>query len=145
MDRVNNITRERDTISLRLLGKCFRNLVEYDRAADRQKFGAGYYGTALYRQENVMLRSVPRPAIYYAHGYEDVGWSLVPLESVAKLLNIVSPQLSILIDEWCEFMSHDYRKTGRTIRSLGLYNGALSCFDVLSPLDWRHWNWAFQI
>ncbi len=145
VDRVNNITKERDAISFRLLGRCFRNLVEYDRAADRQKLGTGYYGTALYRQENAILRSVPRPAIYYAHGYEDVGWSLVPLESVARLLNLASPQLSILIDEWCEFMSHDYRKTGRTIRSLGLYKGANGCFDVLSPLDWQHWNWAFQV
>lgn len=119
---INEIIVERDEVSHYYLGLKFKSLADYDIASNK-KFKTGLsieYGTALYRQEHNILNTVPRPSIYYAHGYEDIGWSMVPLESFAKKAGIKTPNLSKLIDRWSFFMSNDYRANGRTIESLGL-------------------------
>lgn len=140
--RVNKIVKERDAVSLFYFDRKFRNVFDYDASSNKNfKMGLSIeYGTAQYRQEHTILRSVPRPSIYYAHGYEDVGWSMVPLESMAHIAKINTPYLSSLIDEWCSFMHNNYRKNGRTVYSMGLCENS----EEKSPII-KNWSWSCDI
>lgn len=140
--RVNRIIQERDKVSLFYLNKRFRNIEDYDSASNKnfKKSEGIEYGTALYRRSHTVLNSVPRPSIYYAHGYEDIGWSMVPLESIAIYAGIPTPNLTALINEWCAYMHNDYRKSGRTIESLNLKPQQKFETDIVPVDKWIWWS-----
>ncbi len=51
---------------------------------------------------------------------EDVPCGLVPLECIARLLNIPTPTTTLTIDLSCTLMNRDFRANGRNTRSLGI-------------------------
>lgn len=132
--RVKLIIEERDVVASFYLNTRTRSLFDYDRASDTifcTNLGIAY-GTAVYRQCHPVLRMVPRPSVYYAHGYEDVGWAMVPLESFARIARLETPHLSRLITDWSRFMMNNYRATGRTARTLNLVQDPT---DLISEME----------
>jgi hypothetical protein len=105
-----------------VVGSDFASLADYDA----QVFGSGgapslaLAGRADFRIEHESLRRAPAPEYWGAFGYEDTGWSMVTLESLARVFRIPTPALSRLIDDWCIYSGVDLRMHGRTCRSLGL-------------------------
>ena len=57
--------------------------------------------------------------------YEDVPFSLVPMESLGKQLKIETPIISAMITLANTLMGTDFRKEGRTVESMGLENKTL--------------------
>ena len=60
------------------------------------------------------------PNINHRYISEDVPMSLVPLASLGKHLGIATPAINLIIDLACLMHHTDYRKVGRTIKTLGL-------------------------
>jgi hypothetical protein len=119
IERINAIALERDAIAARYTPRRYRDLATFDATTFRTATGL-VPGTAAYRHHHSLLSTVPRPSIFTAHGYEDVGWAMVPLESLGRQAGIASPALSALIDEWSHLMHTNYRAVGRTAQSLGI-------------------------
>ena len=139
--RINAIAKERDVIARTLDNVSFRSLEEFDGSTFRNSVAQSgtICGTAIYRHEHPLLRSIPRPSVYTAHGYEDVGWSMVPMESLASSLRIRTPSLTELINEWNSYMNVDYRRVGRSVSSLRLRKS--------NPVDSdpRMWDWRYGL
>lgn len=114
IDIINKVTEERDKVALFYCDKIFRNLQQMDSSTFYLK-NAFLGGTSEYRQSHLILKNVPTPLIYNAHGYEDVGWSLVPIEKLAQIANIPVPTISNLINQWSCLMKCDYRTAGRNV------------------------------
>lgn len=119
--RIDAVARDRDQIAAIYTGRGFRNLTTFDASTFCTTSLGVAPGTPAYRHRHPLLATVPRPEVFTAHGYEDVGWSLVPLESLGRLARLVTPALSSLIDEWNTLMGVDYRLVGRTAASLGIH------------------------
>lgn len=117
--RINAIVRERDLIAARYTNRRYRDLATFD-ATTFQTTTDLAPGTASYRHHHGLLSTVPRPSVFTAHGYEDIGWAMVPMESLGRQAGIACPELSALIDDWNGLMRTDYRAVGRTARSLGI-------------------------
>ncbi|WP_146778761.1 hypothetical protein [Actinomadura craniellae] len=117
--RINEVTRDRDQVASAYTRHVYRDLRTFD-ATTFQVPGLASPGTAGYRHGHGLLSTVPRPETFTAHGYEDVGWSMVPLESAGRLAGVPTPALSTLIDDWNTLMNVDYRLVGRTASALGL-------------------------
>jgi hypothetical protein len=117
--RINQVTHDRDAVARRYSQHRFRSLRDFDGSIFRT---SSQYspGTPRYRHHHPLLSTVPRPSVYTAHGYEDVGWSMVPVESAGRMAGVATPSLSALIDDWNLYMGVDYRLIGRSARSLGL-------------------------
>lgn len=117
--RINRVTRDRDAVARRYTLNRYRSLEEFDATTFRtvSDFNPG---TPEYRHHHPLLASVPRPSVATAHGYEDIGWSMVPMESLGLLAGVATPALSDLIDDWSRYMGVDYRMIGRTAATLGI-------------------------
>lgn len=116
--RISRISLERDVIAQKIVGRCFSSLTDYDHNVfptlhDDLKSLAGL---EKYRQHHEALRHAPAPDVVGAFGYEDIGWAMVPMESVAKSVGVDTPHLSALINNWNELQGVNYRKVGRIIR-----------------------------
>jgi len=141
ISRIESIVNERNKISQKLVGRIFYSLKDYDVKVfgiNSQSTNLADAGTEKYRIQHKYLSQAPNLSKTTAFGYEDIGWSMVTLESLAKAFSIESPELSALIDEWNQYMNEDYRKVGRTIEKLDLIkhvNGAASL------KDYRDLNW----
>ena len=120
--KVEQILNERDQIANRVVGRSFASLKDYDIRV----FGSGgnpdlaLAGTSAFRITHDSLSKAPSMLRTTAFGYEDIGWSMVTLESFAKAFAINTPNLTTLINEWNYFMGCDYRTAGRTINTLDL-------------------------
>lgn len=138
--RISCTVAERDLVAQRFVETRFRSLVQFDGTTfyDAVAASVAPAGTAAYRHAHPLLTTIPRPTAFTAHGYEDIGWSMVPLESFAAELGIKTPVLSALIAEWNLFMSADYRSVGRTTKSL-----RLSCAETARS-DPKCWPWRFD-
>lgn len=117
--RIDRVVRDRDAVATRYSTQAYRNLREFDASTFRTG-SAHSPGTAEYRHRHPLLSTVPRPSAFTAHGYEDVGWSMVPLESAGRVAGVRTPNLTALIDDWNRYMGVNYRMVGRTAASLGL-------------------------
>lgn len=143
--RISAIVHDRDTISQAVLGRRFASLSDYDKRV----FGASgapeetLAGHANFRIHHNALSKAPNPEAWGAFGYEDIGWSLVTLESFGKYYGIHTPDLSKLIEEWSHFTGQDYRVCGRTLTSLGLINELTPYFN--NDIDIAKLNWLPNI
>jgi hypothetical protein len=120
VDRINAVVKERDLIAYKLTGKKYRNLLEFDSSTFYTPPPSPPPATPEYRHHHPLLSTVPRPEVFTAHGYEDIGWSLVPIEACGKLFNIPTPAISSLINDWNSFSKVNYRFGGRSIDFLGI-------------------------
>lgn len=121
--RMNTIITERDRVAERVLQQQFTSLSGYDQKI----FGTGAVasaavGTSAFRIQHPGLSKAPSLLKTTAFGYEDIGWSLVTLESVAKYYGISVPEVTRLIEEWNAYSRCDYRVQGRTLSSLDVIN-----------------------
>jgi hypothetical protein len=137
--RIDAVLADRDNIASAVVGGQFASLRQYDLAV----FG-GYAssdpslaGTQDFRIHHANLMHAPSPMSWGAFGFEDTGWSMVTLESFARLFGVQSPSLTKLIDDWCARTQTDYRVTGRTVRSLQL----LSTGQNSPPKSYTHLTW----
>ena len=119
VNRIAKIILERDQVAISILKRSFASLADYDHRVFRGEsaMNASLAGTARFRCHHQLLSQAPSPEDYNAFGYEDIGWSMVPMESMAKRVSIPTPNLTALIDEWSEFMDCDYRSHGRTLQT----------------------------
>ncbi len=143
--QITSIVNERNAVARVYSSRKFRSLREFDLSTFRRNDVDDhlYDSSVSFRQQHDVLSLVPKPTWYNAHGYEDVGWSLVPMESFGRLANVRTPQLSSLIDQWTRLMRVDYRRHGRDVESL----------DLIAPRQADHafvhsefsaWNWQFD-
>lgn len=73
-------------------------------------------------QNNNKYNNITAPTtLNYRYLDEDIPFGLVPLESIAKKLNINVKITTLLIDLACEIMEKDYRKEGRIIENINKY------------------------
>jgi hypothetical protein len=138
-NRIGKLVAERDAISMRCLGRRFLSLADYDRLVFPSRDGSllAVAGLPEYRIYHERLRCAPSPESYNAFGFEDVGWSMVTMESVARHMGMATPHLTLLIDEWCMYVQVDYRSAGRTLKSLGLGNTRCGEVPTINGLMWR--------
>jgi len=83
-----------------------------------EQFGVafgGCAGTPEFRLHNQQMKYRFAPETYRASGYEDVGWSLVPLEKLGLVLGVNVENISKLIDDWNQFAKINYRMVGRNL------------------------------
>lgn len=144
--KADQIVLERNLIAEKYSDKKFRSLQEFDLSTFKlPDFNSKNYSSSVsYRSDHKILKEIPNPTRYNAHGYEDIGWSLATLESFGTFANITTPHLTKLIDDWNQFMNVDYRKEGRTVQSLGLTN-IIHASGIGSQNFFRNWNWEFEI
>lgn len=138
LERIDRIVCERDLVARRVVGRSFASLAEYDTRVFGVSTAPGddLAGTVTYRIEHDALGRAPSPEWWGAFGFEDNGWSMVTLESVGRLFNIHTPELSRLIDEWCRFGRTDYRKVGRTLTSLAVTPRPERLLSGYADLHW---------
>jgi len=137
VERINEISKERNLIAQYFVGYSPRPLEVYDNSVFFEKTNINFGGSPSFRIEHSILKEIPRPRWYSAHGYEDVGWSIVPLESFGRAGHLSTPNVSRLINEWNSFMKVDYRSIGRTIESLEL-------IEEGAVVDSRLLHWKFD-
>lgn len=53
---------------------------------------------------------------------EDIPMGLVPLSELAKLVKVETPMMNLMIDLASQILDKDFRKEGRTLKSLGIEN-----------------------
>jgi hypothetical protein len=138
--RIHGVVQDRDRVAAFLTSRCFRSLHAFDGTTFRSETAlqGGAPGTAEYRHGHPLLLSIPRPTAYTAHGYEDVGWSAVPLESFGAAVGAATPALTAVVDDWCAHFGTNYRAVGRTCSTLGLGNAA-----TLQGIAPHLWPWRF--
>lgn len=83
----------------------------------------GAKGESIYEsvQNNPAYQDLKAPGTLntrYVH--EDVPYSLVPIESIAKWVGMETPAISAIIDMACMMFDKDFREEGRTADKLGL-------------------------
>jgi len=146
VDKTDKIVLERNLIAEKYSSEKFRSLIEFDLSTFKiaENIKQNYSDSISYRHDHKVLKEIPNPTWYNAHGYEDVGWSLTTLESFGNLANISTPHLSKLIDAWNHYTKVDYRKQGRTIKSLSLIN-LISAPDPQNRAFFQNWNWQFEV
>ena len=138
--RIDAVVTDRDRIAMAILGRHFLSLSDYDlrvfSSAGAPDFG--FAGTPEFRIRHRFLSQAPNPEPWGAFGFEDIGWSMVTLESLGSLFGIRHPALSDLIDDWNTFTGCDYRVLGRTVSSLNLHAVLNTSCDVTSyhQLNW---------
>ena len=142
ISRIERIVIERNKVSQKLVGKAFYSLRDYDVKVfgNAQSTNLNDAGTEKYRIEHKCLSKAPNLSTTTAFGYEDIGWSMVTLESLAITYGIDTPELSALINEWNEYMNCDYRQIGRTIQKLDLLKNVeeIANFKEYRNLNWNH-------
>lgn len=145
VDKIEKIVLERNSVADKYSSEKYRSLIDFDlstfKIADKEKHD--YLDSISYRHEHKILKEIPNPTWYNAHGYEDIGWSLTTLESFGDFANVPTPYLSKLIDDWNQFSRIDYRKQGRTIKSLSLAP-IINTPDPKNNAFFRGWNWQFD-
>ncbi len=83
----------------------------------------GAYGDSIYEavQNNSAYKGLQAPkGLDIRYIYEDVPYSLVPMESMAHLLGFKTPAISSIIDIAQIMTGRDFREEGRTADRLGL-------------------------
>jgi hypothetical protein len=110
---INAVTADRDLVAASFTIQRYRSLAEFDATTFATPNITFPPGSATYRQVHPLLSKVPRPTTFTAHGYEDVGWSMVPMEALGRKHGLSTPYLSRLIDEWNRMTGFDYRSFGR--------------------------------
>jgi len=120
VERINKVVEERDLIAATFGIHGLRSLKEFDNSTFITSKVAYPVGTAYYRHVHPLLSKLPAPPYYKCHGFEDVGWSMVTLESFGLLAKVLHPELTSLIDEWNILMKVDYRRVGRTVQTLDI-------------------------
>jgi hypothetical protein len=120
VQRIDAVTADRDAVAARFTRHRYRNLATFDGSTFRTTVSGARPGTPRYRHQHPLLSTVPRPLPSTAHGYEDVGWSMVPLEGLARATHVQTPALSKLIDDWNAYTGTDYRAVGRSATCLGI-------------------------
>ena len=135
--RIIELVRERDQVALYFTSRRPRTLEVFDGSTFFNQTINGQLegGSAEYRHHHPMLSKIPTPLWYSAHGYEDIGWSIVPLESFGAAVGVKTPQLTRVINEWNALMNTDYRRVGRTAQSLGLLDFVPKEFAA-NPTNW---------
>ena len=138
VEQINCIVTERDLIAKSVVGRSFASLADYDLRifGASGSPGASLAGMAQYRIEHVALARAPSPDWWGAFGFEDNGWSMVTMESLAKLFNIETPRLSRLVDSWNHYSGTDYRAVGRTCATLGVRPAAGRAVRDFTDLTW---------
>ncbi|MEM4160411.1 MAG: NAD/NADP octopine/nopaline dehydrogenase family protein [Thermoplasmata archaeon] len=72
---------------------------------------------------NPAYRGVQAPrSLHHRYLYEDVPYSLVPMEEFGKLTGIETPVISAMITLASELLGTDFRKEGRTLEKMGVKN-----------------------
>ncbi|MFW5992251.1 MAG: NAD/NADP octopine/nopaline dehydrogenase family protein [Halanaerobiaceae bacterium] len=92
-------------------------------AADWLRLCYGVRGNNLYEllQNNGQYQGIGAPDhINHRYVLEDVPMSLVPLASFGEMLNVKTPSINMIIDLANLVYDVDFRKTGRTVESLGI-------------------------
>lgn len=118
VEMIKNIIKERDMITNRLMGCVYPSLEEHESKSYGAQGLLDILGTNIYRYENSILKNRPAPEWYRASGFEDVGWSITPMEELAIKMNIDVPYTTSLINAWNNFAAVDYRKIGRRLDSI---------------------------
>jgi len=83
----------------------------------------GSCGTSLYEriQDNGKYKGVAAPAtVVHRYIFEDIPTGLVPIASLGNYLGVRTPVINSVISIATQFYGVDFRKTGRTVESLGL-------------------------
>ncbi len=62
------------------------------------------------------------PTLNHRYIWEDVPTGLVPIASLGSQLGVKTPTMNLIIDLACKACSFDFRRNGRTMKSLGLSN-----------------------
>lgn len=97
--------------------------VETLSATEWLKETYGATGNTIYEsvQNNIAYRGLQAPqGLHIRYIYEDVPYSLVPMESVAHSLGIITPAISSIINIAQLITNRDFREEGRTANKLGL-------------------------
>lgn len=118
VENINRIIAERDILTQKILGKVFPSLRAHEKSSYGSKGMEDILGTAIFRLENKILVNRPAPEMYRASGFEDIGWSLVPMEEVATMFKVPMPYTSNLINKWSQKVGVNYRKVGRKVGDL---------------------------
>lgn len=134
--KVNQIVGIRDRISAHYTSKLFRGLGDYDNAAF-STVSVHRKGTARYRNDHIVLNKLPTPLIFNCCGYEDIGWSMVPMEALGMMAGVNTGILSALINEWNDFMKVNYRFTGRRVGELLKYGTRKGLLNDSAELEMR--------
>ena len=77
-------------------------------------------------QKNICYREIDAPnTIRHRYIYEDIPCGLVPLESLAYLLHLKVPYISLIIDMANKLLQYDFREKGRKVFSLNMLDGKI--------------------
>jgi opine dehydrogenase len=80
--------------------------------------GGSLYGRI---QDNGKYKGVAAPTtVEHRYIFEDIPTGLVPIASLGNCLGVRTPVINSVIDIATQFYGIDFRKTGRTVESLGL-------------------------
>lgn len=137
VDRINKVVCDRDSIAQQVVHQKFTSLRDYDIRVFGHEGHPGHEmaGTNNFRIKHSSLSKAPNPEEWNAFGYEDVGWSMVTLESFGIFFGVGTPHLSSLINDWNLYMACDYRQAGRTISTLRLVRDQNKICSV-KELNW---------
>jgi len=113
VQRILLVAEESNSISKAVANFMPKSLAEHDLTSYSGGRLDEIAGTARFRLESSIAKHRLAPPRFRASGYEDAGWSLVPLEQLGRFIDIKTPNLTRLIDEWCMLTGVQYRRLGR--------------------------------
>lgn len=118
VDIINKVIGDRDLITRHILGCSYLSLGQHEARSYGADGLEDILGTHLFRFENRILKNRPAPVWYRMSGFEDIGWSIVPMEEVARHFGIKVKYVTSLINAWISLTNIDYRKYGRHLGSI---------------------------
>jgi opine dehydrogenase len=121
---VNDLDNERIAVGAKL-GLQLLSLTEMDRIWYEHQGARGTTYREVCQNPNLATFYAPK-TLDHRFLWEDIPYGLVPLEDLGRLVGVETPVCSAFISLGSSLLGLDFRKTGRTLKSLGLEGIAIA-------------------